>query len=131
MVASIALRRLMRIGAGASRLLPEVLGQLGLSRPFVVTDPYLVSSGRTDTLRERLTSAGTRATIFAETVPDPTVASVEAARDAAKAAGKSVELVVFPEAPHGFHADYRPSYRKEAAEDGWARALAFFKAHGV
>ncbi|MCJ2027241.1 dienelactone hydrolase family protein [Methylobacterium sp. J-067] len=59
------------------------------------------------------------------------VASVEAARDAAKAAGKSVELVVYPEAPHGFHADYRPSYRKEAAEDGWARALAFFKAHGV
>jgi len=59
------------------------------------------------------------------------VASVEAARDAAKAAGKSVELVVYPDAPHGFHADYRPSYRKEAAEDGWARALAFFKAHGV
>ncbi len=59
------------------------------------------------------------------------VASVEAARDAAKAAGKSVELVVFPEAPHGFHADYRPSYRKEAAEDGWRRALAFLKSHGV
>jgi carboxymethylenebutenolidase len=59
------------------------------------------------------------------------VASVEAARDAAKAAGKSVELVVYPEAPHGFHADYRPSYRKEAAEDGWSRALAFLKAHGV
>lgn len=59
------------------------------------------------------------------------VASVEAARDAAKATGKSVELVVYPDAPHGFHADYRPSYRKEAAEDGWARALAFFKAHGV
>ncbi len=59
------------------------------------------------------------------------VASVEAARDAAKAAGKSVELVVFPEAPHGFHADYRPSYRKEAAEDGWRRALAFLKSHGM
>lgn len=59
------------------------------------------------------------------------VASAEAARDAAKAAGKSVELVVYPEAPHGFHADYRPSYRKEAAADGWSRALAFFKAHGV
>lgn len=59
------------------------------------------------------------------------VASVEAARDAAKAAGKSVELVVYPDAPHGFHADYRPSYRKEAAEDAWARALAFLKAHGV
>lgn len=59
------------------------------------------------------------------------VASVEKARDAAKAAGKSVELVVYPDAPHGFHADYRPSYRKEAAEDGWRRALAFLKAHGV
>ncbi|GJE36709.1 dienelactone hydrolase family protein [Methylobacterium persicinum] len=59
------------------------------------------------------------------------VASVEEARDAAKAAGKSVELVVYPEAPHGFHADYRPSYRKDAAEDGWRRALAFLKAHGV
>ncbi|TXN19498.1 dienelactone hydrolase family protein, partial [Methylobacterium sp. WL9] len=59
------------------------------------------------------------------------VASVEEARDKARAAGKTVELVVFPEAPHGFHADYRPSYRKEAAADGWARALAFLKRHGV
>ena len=59
------------------------------------------------------------------------VAAVEEARDKAKAAGKSVELVVYPEAPHGFHADYRPSYRKDAAEDGWSRALAFLKAHGV
>lgn len=59
------------------------------------------------------------------------VASAEQARDAAQAAGKSVELVVYPDAPHGFHADYRPSYRKEAAEDGWRRALAFLKAHGV
>lgn len=59
------------------------------------------------------------------------VAAVEEARDRAKAAGKSVELVVYPEAPHGFHADYRPSYRREAAEDGWKRALAFLKAHGV
>lgn len=59
------------------------------------------------------------------------VASVEAARDRAKAAGRHVELVVYPEAPHGFHADYRPSYRKDAAEDGWRRALAFLKANGV
>ncbi|MCJ2040374.1 dienelactone hydrolase family protein [Methylobacterium sp. J-059] len=59
------------------------------------------------------------------------VATAEAARDAAKAAGKPVELVVYPDAPHGFHADYRPSYRKEAAEDGWRRALAFLKANGV
>ncbi|NEU12212.1 dienelactone hydrolase family protein [Methylobacterium sp. BTF04] len=59
------------------------------------------------------------------------VAAIEAARDKAKAAGKSVELVLYPEAPHGFHADYRPSYRKVDAEDGWARALAFLKANGV
>lgn len=59
------------------------------------------------------------------------VATVEEARDRAKAAGKSVELVVYPEAPHGFHADYRPSYRREPAEDGWRRALAFLKANGV
>ncbi|HEX8416711.1 MAG TPA: dienelactone hydrolase family protein [Methylobacterium sp.] len=59
------------------------------------------------------------------------VAAVEEARDRARAAGKSVELVVYPDAPHGFHADYRPSYRKADAEDAWTRALAFLKANGV
>ncbi|GJE19177.1 dienelactone hydrolase family protein [Methylobacterium marchantiae] len=59
------------------------------------------------------------------------VSSVEEARDKANAAGRSVELVVFPEAPHGFHADYRPSYRRDSAEQGWTRALAFLKSHGV
>jgi carboxymethylenebutenolidase len=46
-------------------------------------------------------------------------------------AAKKSEFMVYPEAPHGFHADYRPSYRKEAAEDGWKRCLAWFKANGV
>lgn len=46
-------------------------------------------------------------------------------------AARASEFVVYPQAPHGFHADYRPSYRKEAAEDGWKRALAWFKGHGV
>ncbi len=55
------------------------------------------------------------------------VADVEKAREAAKAAGKDVEIVIFPEAPHGFHADYRPSYRKGPAEDGWGRMLAWFR----
>lgn len=59
------------------------------------------------------------------------VADVEKARDAAKAAGKDVEIVIFPDAPHGFHADYRPSYRKGPAEDGWGRMLAWFRQHGV
>ena len=41
------------------------------------------------------------------------------------------ELVLYKDAPHAFHADYRPTYRKEAAEDGWKRAIAWFKAHGL
>ncbi len=44
---------------------------------------------------------------------------------------KSHPIHVYPEMPHAFHADYRPSYRKEAAEDGWKRMLAWFKKHGV
>lgn len=47
------------------------------------------------------------------------------------AAAKKSEFVVYPDAPHAFHADYRPSYRAEAAQDGWKRALAWFKSHGV
>jgi carboxymethylenebutenolidase len=46
-------------------------------------------------------------------------------------AAKGSEFVVYNDAPHAFHADYRPSYRKEAAEDGFAKALAWFKAYGV
>ncbi len=49
----------------------------------------------------------------------------------AHAAGKIADIVVYPGAPHGFHADYRPSYRPEAAEDGWKRMVAWFKAHHV
>lgn len=56
---------------------------------------------------------------------------VHAAEVKAKAAGKTVEIKVYPDAPHGFNADYRPSYRKDAAEDGWKRMLAWFAAHGV
>ena len=47
------------------------------------------------------------------------------------AAAKASEFVVYKDAPHAFHADYRPSYRKDAAADGFKRALAWFKAHGV
>jgi carboxymethylenebutenolidase len=47
------------------------------------------------------------------------------------AAAKASEFVVYPAAPHAFHADYRPSYRKEAADDGFKRALAWFKTNGV
>lgn len=51
--------------------------------------------------------------------------------DAVKAAGGKAELVVYPDAPHAFHADYRPSYREAAAKDGWNRLQAWLKANGV
>jgi len=59
------------------------------------------------------------------------VPDVEEAVAKAKAAGKTVELKVYPDAPHGFHADYRPSYREGDAKDGWNRLLAWFKQNGV
>ncbi len=56
---------------------------------------------------------------------------VETMLDALKKAGGKSEIHVYPDAPHAFHADYRPTYRKEPAEDGWRRMLAWFKANGV
>jgi len=47
------------------------------------------------------------------------------------AAAKASQFVVYPDAPHAFHADHRPSYRKAAAEDGWSQALAWFKTQGL
>jgi carboxymethylenebutenolidase len=60
-----------------------------------------------------------------------TVESVHAAEAKAKAAHKTVEIVVYPDAPHGFHADYRPSYRQADAEDAWKRTQAWFHRFGV
>ena len=59
------------------------------------------------------------------------VAQVEAMKASLAAAGKTAEFKIYPGAPHGFHADYRPSYRKEAAEDAWAQMTAWFKKYGV
>jgi carboxymethylenebutenolidase len=58
---------------------------------------------------------------------------VERLRAGLLAFGKDKEspIVVYPDMPHAFHADYRNTYRKEAAEDGWKRMLAWFKKHGV
>jgi len=64
-------------------------------------------------------------------IPLDTVEKMKAALNQGNAAAKASQFVVYPEAPHAFHADYRPSFRKEAAEDGWQRATAWFKAHGV
>ena len=63
--------------------------------------------------------------------PGIPVAQIDAMRTALKAAGKSSEIVVYPDTPHGFNADYRPSYRPQQARDGWQRMLVWFKQHGV
>lgn len=57
--------------------------------------------------------------------------SVEQMRKALKDAKKPCEIVLYPDTPHAFFADYRPSYRKENAEDGWKRLQAWFKKNGV
>ena len=61
---------------------------------------------------------------------DP-VERMKAVRAAGSPAAQRSEFVVYPEAPHAFHADYRPSFRAGPAADGWARCLAWFKAQGV
>jgi carboxymethylenebutenolidase len=60
-----------------------------------------------------------------------TAEHIEQMRQALKAANKPGEIIVYPGAPHGFNADYRPSYHKEAAEDGWKRMQAWFKKYGA
>ena len=64
-------------------------------------------------------------------IPLDTIDKMKAALATGNAASRASQFVVYPEASHAFHADYRSSYRKEAAEDGWKRCLAWFKANGV
>jgi carboxymethylenebutenolidase len=54
------------------------------------------------------------------------VADVKEIEASLKGAGKTAEFVIYPGAPHAFYADYRPSYRTEAAKDAWARCIAWF-----
>jgi carboxymethylenebutenolidase len=64
-------------------------------------------------------------------IPLDTVETMKRGLAQGSAAAKGSQFVVYPQAPHAFHADYRPSYRQAAAQDGWARALAWFAQHGV
>ena len=59
------------------------------------------------------------------------VEQVEQMKTALQAAHKTAEFKIYPDAPHGFHADYRPSYRKEAAEDAWKQMTGWFKKYKV
>jgi carboxymethylenebutenolidase len=60
-----------------------------------------------------------------------TVDAMKAALASGPAPAKASQFVVYPDTPHAFHADYRPSYRKEAAQDGWARLTQWLKKYGV
>ena len=61
-------------------------------------------------------------------IPNDTVQMMESEL---KKAGKKAEIVMYPEAPHGFNADFRGTYREADAKDGWKRMLDWFKANGV
>jgi carboxymethylenebutenolidase len=63
--------------------------------------------------------------------PDMVEKMKTALAESGNPASKASIIHVYPDAPHAFHSDYRPSYRKEAAEDGWKRMQAWFKKHGV
>jgi len=64
-------------------------------------------------------------------IPVATVDQMRAALKENHGAGGSSEIVVYPDTPHAFHADYRPSYREQAAKDGWKRCIDWFRAHGL
>ena len=64
-------------------------------------------------------------------IPTALVSKMQEALKTGNRNSKASEFVLYPGAPHAFHADYRPSYRKEPAEDGWQRMLEWFKANGV
>jgi alcohol dehydrogenase class IV len=70
--------RLLLVAAGAVRQVADVLGKFGLSRPLVVTDPFMVSSGHVRACLDPLVAAGLAVSMFSDTVPDPTDTVVEA-----------------------------------------------------
>lgn len=61
-------------------------------------------------------------------IPNDTVEKMQAALRDAK---NPSQIVLYPDTPHGFHADYRASYRKEQAEDGWKRLQEWLKKNGA
>ena len=78
MIAPLVSPRAMRVGGGAVKQVADVLATFGLSRPLVVTDPYMVSSGLVRRCLDPLEAAGLRPAVFSDTVPEPTDAVIEA-----------------------------------------------------
>jgi alcohol dehydrogenase class IV len=69
---------MLQVGGGSVRQIAEVLAKFGLSRPLVVTDPFMVSSGHVQLCLEPLNAAGITVAVFSDTVPDPTDTVIEA-----------------------------------------------------
>ncbi len=78
MLATLVHPRIMMVGGGAVRELPGVLAKLGLSRPLVVTDPYMVSSGLVRRCLDPMEAAGLHPAVFSDTVPEPTDVVIDA-----------------------------------------------------
>ena len=65
--------------------------------------------------------------LFGEEDKNPSPDDVRKFEALLKQHNQNVEVVIYPNAGHAFHADYRQSYRPEAAKDGWTRCVAWFK----
>lgn len=85
MTNQVILPRIMQLGAGASEAIPNVLGSLGCSRPLLITDKMMVQLGYAARIQNTLAASGLRADIFADTVPEPTVGSIRAGVEMARA----------------------------------------------
>jgi carboxymethylenebutenolidase len=64
-------------------------------------------------------------------IPPETIERMKQALASAPGRGSESQFVVYPDTPHAFFADYRPSYREQAARDGWAHCQDWFKKHGL
>ena len=78
MIAALVSPRMMRVGGGAVAQVAEVLAAFGLTRPLVVTDPYMVSSGLVRRCLDPMEKAGLHPVVFSATVPEPTDTIIEA-----------------------------------------------------
>ncbi len=78
MSTQIILPRIMQLGAGASEQIPTVLASLGCTRPLIITDTMMVKLGYADTIQQCLAKQNLTADVFDDTVPEPTVSSIQA-----------------------------------------------------
>jgi alcohol dehydrogenase class IV len=81
------LPRILQSGAGASQQVPQILSGLGCLRPLIITDRMMVELGYAGRIQQVLADAGSQADVFSDTVPEPTVASIQAGVAAAREGG--------------------------------------------